>query len=199
MNTPVLQLCDVPDYHRAYRSRFSRWFGRTGLRLLGWQPVGKVPADRKLIVVAAPHTSNWDFVVGILVILALDIRCFWMGKHSIFRRPFGGFMKALGGIPVYRDNPVGVAEQMAEQIRNSDSKLIAITPEGTRKRVDKWKTGFLRIAKTANCGVLQVSLDFQKKQLMMGGVFWPGDDLEADTARVKEYYRQFSAKHPEKF
>lgn len=199
INPPVLTLADVPDYHRAQRGGFSRWFGRTGLRLLGWHVVGRFPSERKLIVVGAPHTSNWDFVVGILMMFALDIRAYWMGKHTIFRKPFGGLMKRWGGIPVYRDNPVGMAEQMAASIRDSDAMLLTITPEGTRKRVEKWKTGFLRIASAANCGVLLASLDFQKKQIQLGDIFQPGDDPDQDVLKVKDYYRQFHPRHPDHF
>ncbi len=189
----------IPEYHRGRRSAFTRWLGRSILRLMGWKVEGEFPQERKLIIVAAPHTSNWDFVVGMAAMLALNLRCHWMGKHTIFRKPFRGFMRWLGGIPVYREQPEGIAQQMAGHIQNADAMLLVITPEGTRSKVEEWKTGFVRIASAADCGMMMAALDFVNKRICVGEVYRTTDDVDADVSRVRDYFAQFTPKHPDRF
>ncbi len=196
---PLITDNDVPSYHRGKRGAFSRWLGRSILRLMGWEVEGVFPQQRKLIIVAAPHTSNWDFVFGMAAILALNLHCNWMGKHTIFRKPFAGMMRWLGGIPVYRERPEGIAEQMAGHIKNADAMLLVITPEGTRSKVENWKTGFLRISSAAECDILLASLDFAKKRIRVGDVFSTSNDVEQDVTRVREYFSQFTPRHPDRF
>ncbi len=198
MTEPVLQASDIPEYHRTHHGAFAQWVGRSILRLAGWTVVGHMVTDRKVIITVAPHTSNWDFVFGMSALLALDLRCNWMGKDTLFRQPFAGLMRWLGGIPVYRDRPEGIAEQMAELMRNSDAMALIITPEGTRGYVDSWKTGFLRIAKAADCDVLMGSLDFENKRMTLGDVYKVTDDIDKDIANIKNYYSKFPGKHPER-
>lgn len=190
---------DIPTYHRANRSGFTRWVGRTLLKLMGWQIQGRVPDVRKLIVAGAPHTSNWDFVIAMSVVMALDLRANWLAKHTIFRFPFKTLFYKLGGIPLDRSNPKGVAEQMAEKIRASDQMIIGIMPEGTRKKVEKWKSGFLRIAYAADCPVMLSSLDFDAKTVLFGDLIAAREDVDQQLLEIKQYYRQFKPKHPEKF
>ena len=190
---------DIPQHHRANRSAFTCWFGRTLLKLMGWQVEGQVPTAKKLIVAGAPHTSNWDFVIAMAVVMALDIKAHWLAKHTIFKFPFRKLFFSLGGIPLDRGNSKGVAEQIAQKIRTSDVMVIGIMPEGTRKKVDKWKSGFLRIARAADSPVLLASLDFSRKRIRFGDLIEAREDTDQQLLEIKAYYQQFRPKHPEKF
>ena len=190
---------DIPPHHRANRSAFTRWFGRTLLKLMGWQVEGRFPDERRLVVAGAPHTSNWDFVIAMGVVMALDVKAHWLAKHSIFKFPFKQLFLALGGIPLDRSNTKGVAQQTADRILECDEIIVGIMPEGTRSKVDKWKSGFLRIARAAQCPVMLVSLDFQHKRAKLGDMIEPREDTEQQLVEIKEYFRQFRPRHPEKF
>ena len=190
---------DIPQYHRANRSAFTRWFGRTLLKVMGWQVEGQVPTAKKLIVAGAPHTSNWDFVIAMAVVMAMDIKAHWLAKHTIFKFPLRQLFFSLGGIPLDRTNTRGVAEQVAQKIRVSDAMIIGIMPEGTRKKVDKWKSGFLRIARAAECPVLLASLDFSRKRVRFGELVEAQDDTGQQLLEIKEYFQQFQPRYPEKF
>ena len=190
---------DIPIHLRANRSGFTRWFGRTLLNAMGWQVEGCVPNLKKFIVAGAPHTSNWDFVIAMAVVMAFDIKANWLAKHTIFVFPFKGLFNALGGIPLDRDNTKGVAEQIADKIRASDQLVIGIMPEGTRSKVEKWKSGFLRIARAADCPVLLASLDFKHKRIRFGDLIEAREDTDQQLLEIKDYYSQFQPKYPEKF
>jgi 1-acyl-sn-glycerol-3-phosphate acyltransferase len=189
----------VPEYHRAGRNRFNQWLGRTILRWGGWQVIGDIPQQNKMILAVGPHTSNWDFIIAMATILALDINIHWMAKHSIFRFPFKRLFLTLGGLPVDRSQPRGVAETIAHQINASDAMIVALMPEGTRSRVEKLKTGFLRIARATPCQVLPITLDFVKREIKLHSLMTPGEDLDADCRRVRQLFATATPKHPEKF
>ena len=190
---------ETPACHRANRSRFSIGLGRNLLKALGWKVSGDIPDERKMIIVAAPHTSNWDFVIAMSVMLALDLKVNWLGKHTLFRSPYGNFMRWLGGIPVLRENPEGIAENIGDQIRQSEAIIIGITPEGTRKKVEHWKTGSLRIAQAARCKILLVAWDYPNKAIVIGDLIDAEEDVETQILEIKDYFRQFGARHPERF
>lgn len=190
---------DIPDHHRAHRPR---WIRRTGGWLLarrGWRIVGDLPEARKLILAVGPHTSNWDFFVGVAAMLALDMRIHWLGKHSLFHWPLGPVLAALGGMAVNRGNPEGVAEQIGVRLRQADEMMIAITPEGTRGKVSRLKTGFVRIARAGGCPVLPVTLDFAFHEIRLHEPFSPGEDAEDDARRVREIFASATPCHPENF
>lgn len=190
----------VPDIHRAGRWRLVRWLGRVLCRLLGgWRIRGEMPADRHLILAVGPHTSNWDFVVGVAAMLALDIRIHWLGKHSLFVPPLGWLMRALGGIAVDRRQPEGFADQTAARIRSAREMLIAITPEGTRGKVPRLKTGFSRMARAIPCGVLPVTFDYRLREIRLHPLFSATEDPYDDADRMREIFAGVAPRRPENF
>ncbi len=189
----------VPDIHRAGRWRLLRWLGRWLCRLGGWRIRGDIPSDHHLILAVGPHTSNWDFVVGVAAMLALDIRIHWLGKHSLFVPPLGWLMRALGGIAVDRSQPEGVAEQTAERIRCAPQMLIAITPEGTRSPVAQLKTGFSRMARFIPCDVVPVTFDYRTREIRLHPAFEVTADPVADAGRMREIFADAVPRRPENF
>lgn len=194
-----MQLPRIPRQHLGNRSRFSRWLGRTILRLLGWRVRGDIPDADRLILVGGPHTSNWDFVVGMSALLAMNMRVHWLGKHTLFRKPYAGFMTWLGGMPVNRAAPGGLAEDVARQIRAEPAMALIITPEGTRSKVEKWKTGFLRIAEAADCTIVIGTLDFSSREIVIGETLQASDDPAADVAYIKACFDRVIPKNPENY
>ena len=152
---------------RANRPKSVQWLGRFVLSSLGWKVTGKIREEYKnqrIVIVVAPHTSNWDGILGMAALAGLDARISFFGKHTIFRYfGLGAFLKYMGGIPVNRANPGGAIGDAIKKIKNIEISLIGMAPEGTRSKVAKWKTGFLRIAKEINAKIIPVSLDFAKK------------------------------------
>jgi 1-acyl-sn-glycerol-3-phosphate acyltransferase len=173
-------------------SHLSKWL----LKLLGWSAHAEFPESKKYIVVAAPHTSNWDFPLGILASQALNMHASWIGKHTIFRWPFGWFFRALGGTPVNRSQKADLIKQIADLFTQTDELAMALAPEGTRSKTDHWKTGFWHIAKAANVPIALAYLDFGKKQVGFGGSFYPGDSIEEDFERIREFYKDRRGKNP---
>ena len=188
-----------PEHLRTNRSRLTRWFGRTLYRAIGWNLEGNIVNSERVLIVAAPHTSNWDFVFGIFAILGINARLRWLGKHTIFKPGVTWFMRWLGGIPVNREKPDAVMGYVEEAVEKDKGVIIVVAPEGTRKKSPKWKTGFLRIAKKNNCKIQLGALDFPNKRIVLGDVFEPTGDNEADIESIIQYYRQFEGKHPDQF
>lgn len=190
----------IPDFLRAHRARWKVRLAQWLLKRGGWRVTGTFPRERRLIIVAAPHTSNWDFVVAVLIMFACDLHINWLGKHSLFRWPIGSLMRVLGGVAVNRTQPRGVAEQVAEQMQDADHMWLIITPEGTRKAVSRWKSGFLRIAAAADCPLLLVSLDYRHRELNLGEELRSDpQDLEGQLSDIQHYYRRFTPRYPERF
>lgn len=188
-----------PQHLRANRSALTRWFGRTFYRSVGWTLEGSVANCERLLVVAAPHTSNWDFVYGICMVLGINARIRWLGKHTIFVPGFAWFMRWLGGIPVNRAKPDAVMGYVEEAVKKDSGLIIVVAPEGTRKKSPKWKSGFLRIAEKNNCKIQLGALDFPNKRIVLGDMFEPTGDHEADIAAIIKYYGQFKGRHPDQF
>ena len=189
----------VPDHHRAHRPAVVRRFARWLLGSRGWHIQGGLPPARKLILAVGPHTSNWDFIVCVLAMLALDMRIYWLGKHSLFRWPVARLLVALGGIAVDRGNTVGVAEQIGQRLHDAEAMMIAITPEGTRRKVAELKTGFARIARAGGCPVLPVTLDFARREIRLHDLFEPGDNPERDALRLRDIFAGAAPRHPDNF
>lgn len=171
------------------------------LALWGWKVVATVPDYDKCIVCVAPHTSNWDFILGKLAYASLGRKAGFLMKSSWFFPPLGWIFKAMGGIPVYRGDRTkpSLTAQVTELFRRRDKLTVAITPEGTRSRTDRWHTGFLHIALGADVPIVLGAFDFATKVIYLERTFRPGPDIEADMKEIKNYYRQFTGKHPEKF
>ncbi|MBY0418869.1 MAG: 1-acyl-sn-glycerol-3-phosphate acyltransferase [Pararheinheimera sp.] len=168
------------------------------LKLLGgWSIRGEVPAYKKMVIAVAPHTSNQDFFVGIAAALALDLKIRFLGKHSIFIWPVKALLMALGGIPVDRSHPHGVVGQVVAEFEQSESLLLGLSPEGSRKKVDNWRSGFWFIAKQANVPVCLVGLDYQQKQLVFGPCFTAGENFTDDLQQMRVFFQQMTAKYPE--
>ena len=192
----------IPKTFRAYRPKALQFLGKLVLSIFGWRVKGSISEDfsnQKLVVIVAPHTSNWDGIFGVATVAGLDAKITFIGKHTAFRYGLGAFLRYMGGIPVDRSKPGGIIRDAIDQIKKIDGSLIAMSPEGTRSKVKEWKTGFLRIAKELNTNIIPASIDFAKKEILLGKAFVPSGNNEEDIRALKEYYSVFTAKHPEKY
>jgi 1-acyl-sn-glycerol-3-phosphate acyltransferase len=175
----------------------TKFLGRATLASLGWKIEGNIPPHGKFVAIAAPHTSNWDFIVGISVIAVLQLHVLWLGKHTLFRRPFGPLFRWLGGIPVDRSSSAGVVQQISRMFAEREQMILGLSPEGTRKKVERWKTGFYHIAIAAGVPILLVAFDYGRKCVILGPVVHPSGQLEADLAEMRRFFGNVKAKHPE--
>jgi 1-acyl-sn-glycerol-3-phosphate acyltransferase len=164
---------------------------------MGWTVGADFPETEKYVLVVAPHTSNWDFPLGLIARTALGMDVRWIGKHTLFRWPLGWFFRALGGVPVDRDRALNMIDQMAGLFTGRDHLILALAPEGTRAKKDHWKTGFYHIARAAGVPVAMAYLDYGKKEVGLGGAFCPGDDIRETFARIQDFYRGRRGKYPE--
>jgi 1-acyl-sn-glycerol-3-phosphate acyltransferase len=176
---------------------FTRWLGLTALRLAGWRVTGNLPDREKLLVIAAPHTSNWDWLIALLALWAMGLRMNYLIKDTALWWPASILIRGTGGIPVNRAEPAGIADSLAQRIRDADRIIMVITPEGTRSRVEQWKTGFLRIAAVSNLPVVQVSWDYPSRTVHLGPEAHLTGDTATDIAAIRQYYRQFTGGNPE--
>ena len=165
-----------------------RAFGRMVLRLLGWRFVGRFPDVPKLVVIAAPHSSGWDFVIAIAAILSLGMQIRFLGKAELFKGPLGWILRRLGGIPVRRDDPDNVVERVVDEFRRADRLVLGIAPEGTRRPGARWKTGFYRIAAQAEVPIVPGYLDWSRKEVGVLAPFIPTGDQAGDLAAIQALY-----------
>jgi 1-acyl-sn-glycerol-3-phosphate acyltransferase len=161
---------------------------RLVLRLFGWRVDGRLPDLPKFVLIGAPHTSNWDFVLFLGVIFTLRANVRFMGKAELFRWPIGSFFRYCGGIPVDRSKSTGLVDQMVAVCHNSDKFILTITPEGTRHHVTEWKRGFYHIAKGAGIPIVPAMVDGKHKTVRIGQVFYPTEDMEADLKTIKGFF-----------
>lgn len=174
-----------PDPHpqlRQARPWILRALGRAYFRLSGWRVEGTFPADPRCVAIVAPHTSNWDFPLGVAFLLAGDWRASWLGKHTLFKGYVGKVFRRIGGIPVDRSAPQGLVGECVRAFEAAEALLLAIAPEGTRKGVSKWRTGFYQIALGAKVPILPVAFDYKEHLIHLHPVFHPTGDLDADLA-----------------
>ena len=170
------------------------------LKWMGWGVEVSVPDLPKAIICVAPHTSNWDFLIGELAIRAVGRKAGFMMKSSWFFFPLGCLFKALGGIPVKRRNKYqSLVDVMVQRFNSEERLVVAITPEGTRSRTATWHTGFLRIAREANVPIMLAVIDFRMKKAIINDMFIPTGDTEADMRVIKQYYKPFTGRYPENF
>ena len=176
-------------------------FSRATLRLTGWKIEGSLPPGAaKSVLIAAPHTSNWDLPYTLMVAFALRLNPYWMGKASIFRFPFGGLMRWLGGIAVDRSKSNNLVAASAQAITEADGPLqLIVPPEGTRSKTRYWKTGFYYIATTARVPIILAYMDYATKRSGLGPVFEPTGDIDADMVRIKAFYQPFQGKNATQF
>ena len=194
MSRPVPEL---PPAIPRRGSRLWRWIGRTVLRLRGWGIEGNFPDVARLVVAVAPHTSNWDFVHGAAAMFALDLKASFIGKHTLFVWPVAGFFRWMGGIPVDRSAARGVVGEAVDSFRDGRMQLLAIAPEGTRRKVERFRTGFLHIARGARVPVVLVGLDYSTRTVRIGPTFEVGEDIEAERVRVEAHFAKIPGRHPQ--
>jgi 1-acyl-sn-glycerol-3-phosphate acyltransferase len=165
------------------------------LRICGWHVTGAFPDERRLVIIAAPHSSGWDAVWGLLVKLALGLHIEFMGKQEIFWWPLGSLLRFFGGFPVNRRAAGGVVGELTARMRSHDDLWLVIAPEGTRRRVEKWKSGFWRVARDAGVPICCAAFHYPEKRIHIGRVFTATDDFEADHAAIRAWYRPYVGKH----
>jgi 1-acyl-sn-glycerol-3-phosphate acyltransferase len=176
--------------------RLLRVLGHAALRALGWRIDGQVPDVPRCVIIVAPHTSNWDFVIGLATLLALDLRVTWLGKHQIFRGPLGPLWRRLGGVAVDRSAPDGVVEQAARVLASPRATFLAVAPEGTRRKVERWKSGFWRIARASGTPIFPVALDYRRRAVVLGEPYSPTADYATDLAALQSRFRAEMARNP---
>jgi 1-acyl-sn-glycerol-3-phosphate acyltransferase len=178
-----------------------RGFSLAFLKMTGWTVEGSLPPQAtRSVFIAAPHTSNWDLPYTLMVAFALRLNPYWMGKQSIFKAPFGGLMRWLGGIPVNRAQSSNLVAASADAIRAADGPLqLIVPPEGTRSKTRYWKTGFYYIARTAQVPIVMAYMDYATKRSGLGPLFQPTGDIEADMTAIKAFYAPFKGKNAAQF
>jgi 1-acyl-sn-glycerol-3-phosphate acyltransferase len=174
-NTPIL-------------STFFYYLARIIMRLAGWRLNGKLPDLPKYILIGAPHTSNWDFLLFLGVIFSLRANVHFMGKAELFRFPMGWFFRYCGGVPVDRKKSTGLVDQMVRACNEAENFILVIAPEGTRHQVAEWKRGFYHIAKNAGIPIVIAIVDGKHKTVHLGQVFQPSADMEADMKAIKSLF-----------
>jgi 1-acyl-sn-glycerol-3-phosphate acyltransferase len=178
-------------------NRFSKAGARAVMRAAGWKIVGQVPDEPKILLVGAPHTSNWDYIFTMLTVFSLGVDIHFVAKSSLFKFPLAGLMRFSGGIPLDRASSQGFVDQMVKAFDERDSFVLAIMPEGTRSREEacRWRSGFYHIAQGAGAPMLPVIFDYGRKTMRLGPAFWPGSDYETDLAEFQSYFAGIQGKH----
>lgn len=176
---------NVPQTQAAVLRRFGWWW----MRRMGWRFEGAMPDLPKFVVIVAPHTSNWDFIIGLAAKWALGLDVRWLGKHTLFLPPLGWFMRAIGGVPVDRGARHNVVEQSVREFETRDRLVLVLAPEGTRKRVTEWRSGFWHIARGAGVPICTVAFDWGRRIVRLGPTTMPDEhDANEGIARIRSYY-----------
>jgi 1-acyl-sn-glycerol-3-phosphate acyltransferase len=181
----------MPQLGPSRATGICRWV----LGVFGWRMVGELPDVAKLVLIAAPHSTNWDVIWGLLFKVSLRLDVHFIGKREAFVGPLGMALRAFGGIPVDRSAAHGLVGEMRREFATRERFWLALAPEGTRKKVQKWKTGFWHIAREAGVPILPVYFHYPEKTVGLGPLFYPTDDVNADVARIREFYRPWIGKN----
>ena len=152
---------------------------------------------QKGVVIVYPHTSNWDFILGVLARAVLNLRMHWVGKHTLFKWPFASLMRALGGVPVDRRSTQGMVEQLKREFDRYEQFFLTITPEGTRSRSEYWKSGFYHIARELDLPVGLASIDYAKREVDLTEWYRLTGDVEKDLAHIRRVYAARRGRYPE--
>lgn len=168
-----------------------------GLKLIGWHARGEELAQQRFVLIGAPHTSNWDFPLMLMVVLKLRLRVYWMGKHTLFPWGLGWLMKWLGGIPINRSASHNVVNETVRQYRDNEELVVLIPPEGTRKKVERWKTGFYHIAHLAGVPILMGYVDAANKEAGFADFYYPTGDIDRDMAEIRAFYANKKGLNPD--
>lgn len=178
----------APEALRRGRGPFWRWLGGAYLRLGGWQVEGPFPEVPQVVAIVAPHTSNWDFPLGLALMFAADLRVSWLGKHSLFRWPFGALLRRLGGIPVDRRANHGVVGDCVKAFEASRALLLCLAPEGTRRSQGQWRSGFYQIARGAGVPILPVAFDFGRHVIRLMPLVRPSGTQAQDLPLIQALF-----------
>lgn len=178
---------------------FTPSVGRGWMSLSGWKFDGDIPDEPKFVIIVAPHTSNWDFFVGVAALFALGFNVSFLGKHTLFKWPLGIFMRWLGGIPVQRAERRDRVAESVGAFRSNEKLILAIAPEGTRKLVKQWKTGFYHVAHGAGVPIVPVAFDYGSKTVRLGAPFHTTGDIGVDMPELKKFFVGVVARHPGNF
>lgn len=174
------------------------WFCRNIFKWKGWIIKNIIPKElKKFIVVVAPHTSNYDFFIGVAARDILHVNTFYLAKKELFVFPFAGFFKRLGGFPVDRNNKTNLVDLMSKYFREEKEFSICVTPEGTRKYAPKWKTGFYRIAENTGVPLILLGIDYPSKSVTVHPPFYVTGNMEADLENMMVFFRKMKGKNPE--
>jgi 1-acyl-sn-glycerol-3-phosphate acyltransferase len=165
-----------------------RALGRAVLGVMGWRIVGEIADRPKMVIAVAPHTSNWDFVIGASAMFAMDLDASFLGKHTLFRGPFGPPMRWIGGIAVNRSSPHGVVGDAIAAFASSKARVLAIAPQGTRSPVAHFRSGFLNIARGARVPIVLAALDYEARRIRMGPMLELAEDAEAQLAEIEGHF-----------
>jgi 1-acyl-sn-glycerol-3-phosphate acyltransferase len=176
-----------------------RFLASVFLRLAGWKPEGQRPAALRYVLIAAPHTSNWDLAYLLALSAVLDVKVSFMAKHTLFRGPMGWAMRRLGGIPVRRDQRADLVDRMAQVLNESEKLCLTVPAEGTRRYVPHWKSGFYHIARKAGVPIVMGYLDYARKRGGFGPELIPTGDVREDMDEVRSFYADKVGKHPAHF
>jgi 1-acyl-sn-glycerol-3-phosphate acyltransferase len=183
----------LPRHQNPGSQKVARWL----LKVLGWKISGQLPNIPKMVVAVAPHTSNWDFILTMSASLAMGVQISFLGKHSIFVWPLKKWLLAYGGIPVERSQHHGIVGQVVAEFTQREQLVFGVSPEGTRKKVTQWKTGFWHIAREAQVPIQLLGIDFATKQIVFGPQMLTSDDFANDFAQMRLFFQQMTAKYPE--
>ena len=183
---------NVPQFGgHSFAGPICRWiFARCG-----WRIVGELPAVPKLVAIAAPHSTNWDVIWGLLFKVGMRLDIHFIAKREAFFWPVGPLLRSFGAIAIDRKAAHGVVGAMRREFETRERFWLAIAPEGTRKKVETWKSGFWRIAREAGVPIMPAYFHYPEKTIGLGPLFYPSDDLEADMARIREFYRPWQGKN----
>ena len=185
----------VPRRGNAFSQKLGIWM----LRRLGWRLEGEFPDVPRAVLVAAPHTSNWDGAITLATVLAMRLSVHWMGKDSMFRWPFRRLLLWMGGIPVDRKAGRGLVQTTIDKLRDNPHYLVIISPEGTRSATREWKTGFYQIAQGAGVPIVLAYIDFQRKVVGFGPLVTPDNNMIAGIQRIRAFYNDKVARHAVRF
>lgn len=194
-----MQMPEMGDALPRRRNLIWRMAGLGILWAWGCRVEGEIPNLSKLVLVGAPHTSGWDVPIALAFIFGLELDFRWLGKNTLFVWPFRWLLRWMGGFPVDRTASNGIVGQVVDEFKRQDKFVVGLSPEGTRSRTREWKTGFYYIARGAGVPILPIVLDYPRKVISLMPLFYPTDDVAADIAFLKTYYRPEQALNPESF
>lgn len=179
-------------------TRFLQKIAKSIAAAAGWEIVGEVPTLKKAVYIVAPHTSNWDGFWLLVSKVVLGLEAQFLAKHTLFWWPLGGILTRLGAIPIDRSRGAGIVPQLVDMMRHADRFSLGLAPEGTREWKPCWKTGFYRIAIEAQVPIVLCFIDYGRKRMGVGGVFWPSGDRDRDLDHLRAFYASCRPRHPEK-